>query len=237
MASETFEQLANSLDSVVSQITGFTSVLDSKYSTFQSSMTSLFTTYATGGSLDINSALAEVDSHVNSALNDVSSAIKDYTGSCLDSIVDPILNGISDIAGMGESLIGNLEGIISSGASTLLSGITSLTGIGDLIESLGISSLIGKFDQIFGCLESASCLPVGKVGDMLDKVNSFTTKFGLTSSGSFDLKSWLSNTVSNIKDLPSKIVNNFDSMITNFSSTFTSWATSLKDKLTSGRIS
>ena len=232
----TCSQLSDSSNSLLSSLDSITDTLNSgSYGSFNSSMTELFSQFLESGEIDTDSIMSTIDDYASTGLNDIYDSIKDYTGDCLDSILNPVLNGLNDIASFGESLIGEISssGILSSFSSGLLSGISSLTGIGELFNSLGISSIISGLDSVVGCLSSASCLGTGEIDSIFDKVNSFTSSFGLTSSGNFDISSWLTNTIINIGNLPSSLLEKFTNGISNLTSSFTSWINDFQGNMSS----
>ena len=229
----TCSDLANSADGLLNSMNSMMGTVDSAYDGFSSSMSSLFSTFLETGTIDVDSIISEIDEAAGTSLSDVYDSIKDYTGSCLDAILDPIINGINDVLSLGTSIIGDITGMISDMASSLISGIFSMTGLGGILDSLGITSLIASLDQMLGCLASASCLPIGKIESMLSSVTSFTSKYGLTSSGSFSLSSWMNNMITNIQNIPTNLVNAFKNGITNLSTTFTNWVTNFQTKMTS----
>ena len=233
MSDSTCTQLANSADGLLEKMDSMMGTVDGTYNDFTSSMSSLFSTFLNTGTIDVDSIISEIDNAAGTSLSSVYNSIKDYTGSCLDAILDPIINGINDVLALGTSIIGDITGMISDLASSLISGIFSLTGIGSLLDGLGITSLIASLDQMLGCLASASCLPIGKIESMLSKVTSFTSRYGLTSSGSFSFSSWMNNVITNIQNIPTNLVNAFQNGIAKLSTTFTNWVTNFQTKITS----
>lgn len=221
-------------NSYMDTLDSLTNTLNTPYSTFSTSMTDAFTSYATVGVGDtVDNIIGSLGSYANQQLAEATSAAEDATGNneCLNAIINTVSSGLSNIVGYGESLIsGTVDSLLDDVSGSLLVSIPGLSEFVSAFNSSGIPDIIAAADQIINCIDSSSCGTASEIDSMIDKIDSFTSAFGLDIHGNFDLSSWLTNTVSNISNLGDKL----DGFVTKIGDLFTgygSWQTTFSSDL------
>jgi len=143
---------------------------------------------------DLEDIAGDFDSQLSTKLA-VLDDIDDITGGCFGGaigsikslsdnglgMVDDILSGFSDLAGMPSQMF-DISGIYSQ--------------IGSFLGSLGLDGLISDINSSLGCLSDSSM-----ISSVQSEISSLTSELGLDSSGKLDDETFYSNMKS---DLASK---------------------------------
>ena len=127
----------------------------------------------------INGSTSEAMGELQGATNTASS----IAGSCLDGLFDGLkgtMNGLSDF--MSSMLPSDLPEVDLLGA---------LSGLSGMLDSLGISNMIGKLDELLGCLGDSGCISISEIEGINSDINSFLTVNGLSDTGEFDQDAFL----------------------------------------------
>lgn len=153
---------------------------------------------------DLSEQLASNKSSILSEVNSVKRATSGFTGSCLDSLTSSINDMMNDI----NAVTSNLYNIAHSDVDFNILG-SAISGIKDLLDNIGLSDLLGKIDELLGCLaDNNDCIPTDKIDRTMANINDFLDTHGLEPDGSFDLEKKLTSTdgltenlINNIKEL------------------------------------
>lgn len=139
---------------------------------------------------DIGNDLQNETNEIERNISDKIESMKDYTGSCLNGIA----KSINDIRNNANSVIGEMFKLDQSPEWGSLS--NALGGMNNLLDKMGVSSIIKTIDESLGCLSDADCLQMDKIQGIMDEINAFEQEFSLNTAGELDIESYL-----DVKDL------------------------------------
>lgn len=227
------ENLIGTSDTFLDKLIEAENSLAIPYAEFQNSMKSYVNQFLSGENINFDSIMTQIDTSVSNQVQDVVDTVKGYSGDCLNSILGPIQGMLDDSSGFGRSIIGDVSSTLGGISGVITSSMSQFLDISGLFSALGITSIVGTLDNLFGCLTSAKCLPTGEIQSKMDAVTSFLKKYGLKDTGSFDLKDWLNSKIDILVNLPSKLVDTIQNGLQNLSSQFSTFFTNLQDKLSS----
>ena len=226
------DAMVDTSNSFVNQITSIASQVDSTYNSFESSMKEYVNTFLSPDGVDLNGIYDQAIGVAADGVSDIFDTVHGYTGDCLNSILNPIQGILDDFNSFGESIIGSTSGILGGIAGTITGALGQFLGLNGLFTALGLSDYVLAADNLFGCLSSAECLPFGEIQGMMSQVTGVIKKFGLTDSGTFELKDWFNNKIDILVNLPDKIVESIKNGLQGFADKFSTFFSDLKDKFT-----
>ena len=130
----------------------------------------------------INNKINEAKSSVNSQMNEIKNITSGLAGSCLDGIMDKISN-------TSNKPFDFISGLIPTMPETDV--FNGMGGLGIHIQGLGLSNIIGKIDELLGCLSSSDCIPIEEIDGHFSEIDNFLDINGLTDSGDFDMDTFM----------------------------------------------
>jgi hypothetical protein len=140
----------------------------------------------------------------NNEANDVAKTMKSYTGSCLDGIVGGAKSAMNKTFDSLMKFVNFGEGPMGKALKGLMDGISRLLG---LHKKLGIGALLKMIDELLNCLSDVDCVEdnIDKIERAQAEVNAFVRDYGLSDTGEFDMKGFLSESIEEFPLGPGKI--------------------------------
>ena len=197
--------MTSALASTTKAIDQSTTQLQSYYSHMKGATSNYVNQYISVGTMDANKVMNSVTSQVNAEVSKLKSEIQSYTGTCLNSIINPIQNSINAIENYGTSITGVASQTLGGISGIIVNAVNSVFNFSGLLNSMGIGALVSAVDNLFGCLSSASCLPFGSIQKSMNKVTGLLKSVGLSSNANFDWSTWASTISDSFANLPQKI--------------------------------
>lgn len=128
--------------------------------------------------------------------------VSKYTGSCLDGIQ----RSVNEVKNNVNNTVGDMFNVDDSPNWQNIS--STLGSTNNIVNKLGLSSLIKGLDESLGCLAEENCFIDG-LDDMISEINSFIFEFSLDDTGNFNIDNFLGDKELNmdVKQNISKINN------------------------------